>query len=45
VLNIIHGTGPKAGQAIIEHPEIAAISFTGGTATGKKLQLPLRTDV
>lgn len=37
VLNIIHGTGPKAGQAIIEHPEIAAISFTGGTATGKKI--------
>jgi aminomuconate-semialdehyde/2-hydroxymuconate-6-semialdehyde dehydrogenase len=37
VLNIIHGTGPKAGQAIIEHPEVAAISFTGGTATGKKI--------
>jgi aminomuconate-semialdehyde/2-hydroxymuconate-6-semialdehyde dehydrogenase len=37
VLNIIHGAGPKAGQAIIEHPEIAAISFTGGTATGKKI--------
>lgn len=37
VLNIIHGSGAKAGQAIIEHPEIAAISFTGGTATGKKI--------
>jgi aminomuconate-semialdehyde/2-hydroxymuconate-6-semialdehyde dehydrogenase len=37
VLNIIHGLGPKAGQAIIEHPEITAISFTGGTATGKKI--------
>jgi aminomuconate-semialdehyde/2-hydroxymuconate-6-semialdehyde dehydrogenase len=37
VLNIIHGTGSKAGQAIIEHPEISAISFTGGTATGKKI--------
>ena len=35
VLNIVHGLGPKAGQAIIEHPEITAISFTGGTATGK----------
>ncbi len=34
VLNIVHGTGPKAGQAIIEHPEVKAISFTGGTATG-----------
>ncbi|HEY3430808.1 MAG TPA: aldehyde dehydrogenase [Cyclobacteriaceae bacterium] len=37
VLNIVHGLGPKAGQAIIEHPEIAAISFTGGTVTGKKI--------
>ena len=34
VLNIIHGTGESAGQAIIEHPDIKAISFTGGTATG-----------
>lgn len=37
VLNIIHGLGGKAGQAIIEHPLITAISFTGGTATGKKI--------
>ncbi|MBX2915228.1 MAG: aldehyde dehydrogenase [Cyclobacteriaceae bacterium] len=35
VLNIVHGVGAKAGQAIIEHAEIKAISFTGGTATGK----------
>src|SRR6185369_9891498 len=37
VLNIVHGLGGKAGQAIIEHPEITAISFTGGTLTGKKI--------
>ncbi|MBL7843724.1 MAG: aldehyde dehydrogenase [Cyclobacteriaceae bacterium] len=37
VLNIVHGLGPKAGQAIIEHPNIVAISFTGGTITGKKI--------
>jgi aminomuconate-semialdehyde/2-hydroxymuconate-6-semialdehyde dehydrogenase len=37
VLNVIHGLGNKAGQAIIEHPDIAAISFTGGTVTGKKI--------
>jgi len=37
VLNIIHGLGPKAGQAIVEHPEIKAISFTGGTKTGEHL--------
>ena len=35
VLNIVHGYGPEVGQAIVEHPEIKAISFTGGTATGK----------
>ena len=37
VLNIVHGLGPKAGQAIIEHPKIKAISFTGGTNTGKSI--------
>ncbi len=37
VLNIIHGLGPKAGQAIVEHPKVKAISFTGGTATGRHL--------
>ncbi|WP_431156470.1 aldehyde dehydrogenase [Winogradskyella poriferorum] len=34
VLNIVHGLGSSTGQAIIEHPGIKAISFTGGTATG-----------
>jgi aminomuconate-semialdehyde/2-hydroxymuconate-6-semialdehyde dehydrogenase len=37
VLNIVHGLGPKAGQAIIEHPDVRAISFTGGTVTGRKI--------
>lgn len=34
VLNIVHGLGSTTGQAIVEHPGIKAISFTGGTATG-----------
>ncbi|MBO3115847.1 aldehyde dehydrogenase [Winogradskyella sp. DF17] len=34
VLNIVHGLGTTTGQAIVEHPDIKAISFTGGTATG-----------
>ncbi len=34
VLNIIHGTGPNVGDAIVKHPKIKAISFTGGTQTG-----------
>ncbi len=35
VLNIVHGYGNKVGDAIVRHPKIKAISFTGGTATGK----------
>jgi len=34
VLNIVHGLGTTTGQSIVEHPDIKAISFTGGTATG-----------
>lgn len=34
VLNIVHGLGGSTGQAIVEHPNIKAISFTGGTTTG-----------
>lgn len=37
VLNIVHGLGPKVGNAIVSHPGIKAISFTGGTATGKHI--------
>lgn len=34
VLNIVHGTGQTTGEAIVSHPKIKAISFTGGTSTG-----------
>jgi aminomuconate-semialdehyde/2-hydroxymuconate-6-semialdehyde dehydrogenase len=34
VLNIVHGLGAKTGNAIVSHPRIKAISFTGGTKTG-----------
>ena len=34
VLNIVHGLGTQTGKAIVEHPHIKAISFTGGTETG-----------
>jgi aminomuconate-semialdehyde/2-hydroxymuconate-6-semialdehyde dehydrogenase len=37
VLNIVHGLGSKAGNAIISHKDIPLISFTGGTATGKHI--------
>ena len=35
VFNLVHGLGPEVGQAIVEHPDIKAISFTGGTSTGR----------
>ena len=34
VLNIVHGYGEKTGAAIVEHPDVPTISFTGGTETG-----------
>ena len=37
VLNIVHGLGKKAGAAIVAHPSIRAISFTGGTKTGESI--------
>ncbi len=37
VLNIIHGTGPKAGAAIVKHPRVKAISFTGSTRAGREI--------
>jgi aminomuconate-semialdehyde/2-hydroxymuconate-6-semialdehyde dehydrogenase len=37
VFNLVHGLGAEAGAPIVEHPDIAAISFTGGTLTGKQV--------
>lgn len=34
VLNIVHGLGTKAGSALVDHPQVKAVSFTGGTKTG-----------
>ncbi|MBV9241008.1 MAG: aldehyde dehydrogenase [Acidobacteria bacterium] len=37
VLNIVNGTGPKVGAAIVAHKGVKAISFTGGTKTGEEI--------
>ncbi len=34
VLNIVQGTGPRTGEAIVRHPAVKAISFTGSTRAG-----------
>jgi 5-carboxymethyl-2-hydroxymuconic-semialdehyde dehydrogenase len=50
VFNLVHGYGRTAGEALVKHPDVRTISFTGGTATGthiaqiagiKKLSLEL----
>jgi aminomuconate-semialdehyde/2-hydroxymuconate-6-semialdehyde dehydrogenase len=37
VLNIVHGRGPEVGEAIVAHPDVKAISFTGSTAVGRRI--------
>ncbi|MBK8954744.1 MAG: aldehyde dehydrogenase [Saprospiraceae bacterium] len=37
VLNILQGYGSEIGEAMVQHPEIKAISFTGGTKTGARI--------
>jgi aminomuconate-semialdehyde/2-hydroxymuconate-6-semialdehyde dehydrogenase len=37
VVNIVHGMGATAGEALVEHPDVPTISFTGGTATGRHI--------
>ncbi|MFE4668253.1 5-carboxymethyl-2-hydroxymuconate semialdehyde dehydrogenase [Streptomyces sp. NPDC056716] len=37
VVNIVHGIGEEAGQALVDHPEVPLISFTGSTDTGRHI--------
>jgi betaine-aldehyde dehydrogenase len=37
VLAIVTGTGEEAGEALVRHPHVDMIAFTGSTATGKKI--------
>ncbi len=37
VLNIVHGLGHEVGEVLVKHPDVKAISFTGGTQTGKAI--------
>jgi aminomuconate-semialdehyde/2-hydroxymuconate-6-semialdehyde dehydrogenase len=37
VLNIIHGTGPETGKALVSHLQVKAISFTGSTRAGAEI--------
>ncbi|MFT4979695.1 MAG: aminomuconate-semialdehyde/2-hydroxymuconate-6-semialdehyde dehydrogenase [Myxococcota bacterium] len=35
IFNVVHGLGAEAGAPLVSHPDVQAISFTGGTATGR----------
>lgn len=37
VFNVVHGYGHTAGEALVAHPDVRAISFTGSTATGNRI--------
>ncbi|MGH7766914.1 MAG: aldehyde dehydrogenase family protein [Candidatus Binatia bacterium] len=37
VANLVHGSGERAGAALVRHPEIRLVSFTGSTATGREI--------
>lgn len=38
VLNVVHGLGREAGAALVDHPDVGVISFTGSTAVGREIQ-------
>ena len=37
VFNVLPGYGPEAGQAIVEHPKVGKVAFTGSTLVGRKI--------
>ena len=37
VLNLVHGYGKEAGEPLVRHPDVRAISFTGSTVTGNRI--------
>ncbi len=37
VVNVVTGLGPEVGEALVTHPKVAHIGFTGGDAAGRKI--------
>ncbi len=37
VLNVVTGTGPEAGEALVAHPRVRRVAFTGQTSTGRRI--------
>ena len=45
VFNLVHGTGPVAGEALVTHPEVDMVSFTGSTRAGRRIGALAAADV
>jgi aldehyde dehydrogenase (NAD+) len=39
VVNVVNGIGPEAGAALVEHPDVAAVSFTGSSEVGRLVNI------
>jgi alpha-ketoglutaric semialdehyde dehydrogenase len=39
VVNVVNGIGPEAGSALVEHPDVAAVSFTGSSEVGRLVNI------
>jgi acyl-CoA reductase-like NAD-dependent aldehyde dehydrogenase len=37
VVNLITGSGPEAGEALVTHPDVRKVAFTGSTRTGERI--------
>ena len=44
VIQLVHGRGETVGKALVEHPEVPVISFTGSTETGVDHRRDVRPD-
>ena len=44
VVNIVTGPGSTVGEALVSHPDVAKISFTGDSAVGKRIMKPRERD-
>lgn len=45
VVNVLHGTGEECGDALVKHPDVAVVLFTGSRAVGKHIQRVCSADL
>ena len=45
VFNLVHGSGPEVGEALVAHPEVDLVSFTGSTRAGQRIAAVAGQDI